>query len=563
MGWDVVQIGLRHNLPVESPRETAKAIAERMKRNVCIGYRKEYDFNSETEELDWADHYDLVEIEKIIVNDTDDFIFLTITNYQVLQIQDSLGIEKIRELSKSNEVAEFILYDLEEPAPIYELEIEEDDEKKMIDIFKENVTLDIYVIERWFNWAREFEEPDDCGEYLRNYRMQVFNQAKIFGCEEVINCADQGPTMAIYDNADYSADELKEYVRSRKYVEDSNWLEPKKIEHWKKYGRHVKFSDFFENKLSFEDDDFVELVYDDFSDMIMEDQTKGTEQQKKIKADTEQYELYSALNIGNNSMKETVVAILTGDVTKVEKLLDNNKGKPLPICMWNGQRRGTLSNGWLDSFDLAQALYDTLRHDKYYKELKEKAEEIWNLHKKRFPERKRVQYDKYNFISWNWENSPGDNPYFLDDEEEELVASGVIQGNICMTNFGIQHMEDFVVAMLKAGGNPYFLLTGSCCETYQNEDGEILYSYHDVAPMLDICATHSSDYWNDLIRLGFGKDIFNQSKGNLEYAVNCIFEIAANERILHLTDKYITDKARKAGEELMMKYLGKIYPILC
>jgi hypothetical protein len=42
-----------------------------------------------------------------------------------------------------------------------------------------------------------------------------------------------------------------------------------------------------------------------------------------------------------------------------------------------------------------------------------------------------------------------------------------------------------------------------------------------------------------------------------------MFEIAANERILHLTDKYITDKARKAGEELMMKYCGEIYPILC
>ena len=173
-----------------------------------------------------------------------------------------------------------ILDDLEEPSPSYELEDKE--EKLWITIFKENVTLDIYVIERWFNWAREFEEPDDCGEYLRNYRMQVFNQAKIFGCEEVINCADQGPTMAIYDNADYSADELKEYVRSRKYVEDSNWLEPKKIEHWKKYGRHVKFSDFFENKLSFEDDDFVELVYDDFSDMIMEEQTKLEKQVKSL-----------------------------------------------------------------------------------------------------------------------------------------------------------------------------------------------------------------------------------------------------------------------------------------
>ncbi len=88
--------------------------------------------------------------------------------------------------------------------------------------------------------------------------------------------------MVIYDNADYSADELKEYVRSRKYEEDSKWLEPDKIEDWKKHGKQIRFSDFFENKLSFEEDDFVELVYDDFSDVIVEEQTKHEKRVKSL-----------------------------------------------------------------------------------------------------------------------------------------------------------------------------------------------------------------------------------------------------------------------------------------
>ena len=268
MGWDVVQIGLRHNLPVESPIETAKVIAERINLNVCLAYRMEYDYNNETEELDWADHYDLVELEKFKVNESDDYIYLTISNYHAQLIRDSLGIEKIKELSKNNETAEMILDDLEEVSPSYKLE--DKDEKMWITIFKENVSLDVYMNERWFNWAREFKEPDECREYLQEYRMRVYDRAKIFGCVEVINCADQGPTMEIYDKADYSADELKEYVRSRMYIEESNWLEPAKIEDWKKHGKQIRFSDFFENKLSFKEDDFVELVYDDFTGIVIE-----------------------------------------------------------------------------------------------------------------------------------------------------------------------------------------------------------------------------------------------------------------------------------------------------
>ena len=47
MGWDVVQIGLRHNLPVHDPFATAKEVAKRMNRNVRLVYRNEYEYDKE------------------------------------------------------------------------------------------------------------------------------------------------------------------------------------------------------------------------------------------------------------------------------------------------------------------------------------------------------------------------------------------------------------------------------------------------------------------------------------------------------------------------------------
>lgn len=149
MGWDVVQIGLRHNLPMDKPKETTRILSERMNRNVCLAYRKEYDFNGDTESLDWSEHFDIIEIEEFNINDSNDCIYLIIPGYQANLIKDSLGIDKIRELAKYNETAEDILYEIEEPESLFK--IEDKEEKISIYIFKENVTLDVYVDERWFN----------------------------------------------------------------------------------------------------------------------------------------------------------------------------------------------------------------------------------------------------------------------------------------------------------------------------------------------------------------------------------------------------------------------------
>ena len=89
----------------------------------------------------------------------------------------------------------------------------------------------------------------------------------MFGCQEVIICSDQGPTIEIYDHAHYPADKLKEYARSFQYLKDTTWLEKWKKEEWKKNAKHIMFSSYFKNQLNLSDEDFVEVIYDDFSDI--------------------------------------------------------------------------------------------------------------------------------------------------------------------------------------------------------------------------------------------------------------------------------------------------------
>ena len=89
----------------------------------------------------------------------------------------------------------------------------------------------------------------------------------MFGCNEVIICSDQGPTIEIFDKMDYSADNLKEYACSFQYLKDTNWVEEYEKEEWKKNAKHITFSLYFQNQLDLSSEDFVEVIFDDFSDI--------------------------------------------------------------------------------------------------------------------------------------------------------------------------------------------------------------------------------------------------------------------------------------------------------
>jgi hypothetical protein len=65
----------------------------------------------------------------------------------------------------------------------------------------------------------------------------------------------------------YSADDLKEYARSYQYLNDDTWVEAKEKEDWKKNAKHIMFSSYFQDQLNLSGEDFVEVIYDDFSDI--------------------------------------------------------------------------------------------------------------------------------------------------------------------------------------------------------------------------------------------------------------------------------------------------------
>lgn len=264
MGWDVVQIGLRHNLPVHDPFATAKEVAKRMERNIKLVYRNEYEYDIEKNIVSEAKGNELIELGKFEVNKTNNYLQMIVSDYQARQIQELVGIEKLRTATFASEFAELILSDLEDSFELYEIE---DDENNIdIRIFKENIDLDVRVVERWSMWESAFHPSNPYREWLHNYRMQIYNRARIFGCKEVIICSDQGPTMAIFDNMNYSADNLKEYALSFQYLKDI-CLEESLKDEWEKNAKHIMFSTFFHSKLELSNEDFVDIIYDDFSDI--------------------------------------------------------------------------------------------------------------------------------------------------------------------------------------------------------------------------------------------------------------------------------------------------------
>ena len=266
MGWDVVEIGLKHNLPVNNPFATAQEVAKRMNRNVRLVCRNEYEYDSELNVVREAKGNEFIELGKYKVNNSKEYLQMIASDYQAHQILESVGEDKLRNAAFTN-VVESILDDIEDSFELYE--IEDKKEKLDIRIFKETINLDVYVIERWHRWEEVFYSSSQKDrERLYNYRVQIYHQAKMFGCQEVIICSDQGPTIEIFDRMNYSADDLKEYARSYQYLNDDTvWVDEIEKEEWKKNAKHIMFSSYFQNQLNLSDEDFIEVIYDDFSDI--------------------------------------------------------------------------------------------------------------------------------------------------------------------------------------------------------------------------------------------------------------------------------------------------------
>lgn len=251
----------------------------------------------------------------------------------------------------------------------------------------------------------------------------------------------------------------------------------------------------------------------------------------------------SYIKINSEEMKRNLIAMLNGDVDKIESLLKINNGKPLLV----------FDAGWrFDSYLFSYVLYDALLFDNVDTDYRGRnIPEMLDLHKRLCGPMKHPDYSKFPFVNYNDWN------YFDEEDIEDLKKDGARDIDIELTNEGIQHREERVIELLKKGASPYFLNRWN----YGRDYPDYHYGYLEVAFLLCHLDSEWCDQW-DIRNLSLlRKDIDSLDDEDLKLIVFDLFNAAASQRMLYVIDKYITDEARTKGEELMKKY-DAFYPIL-
>ncbi len=270
MGCDVVQLSLKHDLPIDDPQAMAEVLARRMGCDVQVGYYKDCEYDEARQRVylipdvfvplgaphrGGSSAYDL----RLVIN-----------NYWADEMRRRVALHDPSKIDFQEEWMKPYLLEDDDDCLLCTLEGYDDGGGNKIDvpIFREAVDLNLYVIEQWRAWARHFESTDEehCSG-LQEYRMQVYERAKVFGCEQVLYFADQGPTELIYDDMDKGAEELLAYVHTRRYLDDSSWIEPEDQEIWRRDGLHIQYADYFKGNIPWREGVWIEVVFDDFSDL--------------------------------------------------------------------------------------------------------------------------------------------------------------------------------------------------------------------------------------------------------------------------------------------------------
>ena len=282
MGWDVVQVGLKHDLPVDDPIATAELIAKRTNRNVKLVYENEIEYDKTNNIISYVEGFEYIEIAKFTLDSSKDYLQMIVLNYQAHQILKETDINTLRKARTTSELAKDWLDDIEEQYALYEIY----GEHLFIKIGRENICLDVSIKERWWGWEELFHPMYFDRDKLLDYRIKIFEQARMFGCMDVIIFSDQGPTELILDHINSSVEDLKQYVNSNQYTDQyykmteqyyrendqydefTKWYKPEQIESRKKRAKKITFSSVFQDDFKLEGDDFVELVYDDFKDLM-------------------------------------------------------------------------------------------------------------------------------------------------------------------------------------------------------------------------------------------------------------------------------------------------------
>ena len=261
MGADAVNIGLNHTLPVDDPRVLAREIAQRLQWNIELGYDSwtKYD---ETRRLVLETPYTFVELERFIVDASKPLYRLSIPDYQYKLIREKIGKSNLKTMNYSSRHLKVEITSNGAPGSLYELEIKEPYDETIY-IHKEHIELGVYQTARWFGWIRYFDSKEHW-QLLLNYRLQVAERAKAFGCSQVIFFSDQGPSLNLYDIVELSNQEIMQFIQNRTYIHVAGGMSEREKDEWIKAGKIIQYQDYFEDKIHLKDGEFIDVIFDDF-----------------------------------------------------------------------------------------------------------------------------------------------------------------------------------------------------------------------------------------------------------------------------------------------------------
>ena len=267
MGWDPILLGLKHSLPVDDPMATAQELSKRLERNVVL-VCEEFWYDEATHTVATPPSTNYKELARFRVDDSPSFLRIIDYRYPALYFQKHFDAKQLENLKFKDSWFEAAVTDPNYYLYLYDVE-EEDSEAEFFDLSISRENFDRYAFsQRWSSWARGFYEGEEARQRLWEDRMAAHQFAKLMGCEKMIICSDQGPATDLYDHIDWPAEKLWESAISCSFYDTYSWDSEEEKVAWMANSRPIHFADFFTDKTLFlNEEDFVEVVMDDFSDL--------------------------------------------------------------------------------------------------------------------------------------------------------------------------------------------------------------------------------------------------------------------------------------------------------
>ena len=259
MGADVVEIGIRHRLPVQDPKKLAQEMATIFNTNVKVVALNEFEYDDVANKIIDPTMDDVfIPLFDIAVDESSKYLQLIVVDYQKKQIRIRLSPSQLQSVSFSSpDVKQDFNTSWDN---LYDAEFfngdDECSEYSEFYIYQENIEIPYYIPGRWYNFIDYFKSPEYL-DILKEIRMKVGNLAKKFGCNSIIYCSDQTVSARIWDNMEMPASSLLMYAKTGAFIES---------EEKKKYSkaRIINLDAFLKGEEHLEEDEYVEAVIDDF-----------------------------------------------------------------------------------------------------------------------------------------------------------------------------------------------------------------------------------------------------------------------------------------------------------